>query len=83
MTASIGFRAPSADEVARALLHGVAEAIDDDAAAPRYADPRGAGTSSPGRVPPALQGFARAAWRRAARRPHGLDRALGEWLSEP
>jgi 50S ribosomal protein L16 3-hydroxylase len=83
MTASIGFRAPSTDEVARALLHGVAESIDDGDASPRYADPRGAGTTSPGRVPPALQDFARAAWRRAARSPRSLERALGEWLSEP
>jgi 50S ribosomal protein L16 3-hydroxylase len=84
MTASIGFRAPGADELARALLHGVAEALDgDDAASPRYADPRGGGTQAPGRVPPALQRFARAAWRRAARSPRALERALGEWLSEP
>jgi 50S ribosomal protein L16 3-hydroxylase len=85
MTASIGFRAPGADELARALLHGVAEAIDGDdvAQAPRYADPRGAGTQAPGRVPPALQRFARAAWHRASRGPRALERALGEWLSEP
>jgi 50S ribosomal protein L16 3-hydroxylase len=84
MTASIGFRAPDAHELARALLHGVAEAIDgDDAAAPRYADPRGRGTRAPARVPAALQTFARTAWRRAARSPRTLERALGEWLSEP
>lgn len=83
MTASIGFRAPSADELARALLHGVAESIDGDDAAARYADPRTAGTASPGRVPPALQTFARRAWRRVARDRSALERALGEWLSEP
>ena len=84
MTASIGFRAPGVDELARALLHGVAEAIDgDDSAAPRYADPPGGGTRAPGRVPEALQRFARAAWQRASRSPRALERALGEWLSEP
>jgi 50S ribosomal protein L16 3-hydroxylase len=84
MTASIGFRAPDAGELARALLQGVADAIEgEDSAAPRYADPRDGGTREPARVPPALQTFARAAWRRALRGPRALERALGEWLSEP
>ena len=83
MTASIGFRSPSIDELARALLHQVAESLEDGDTATRYVDPRGSGTSAPGRVPPALQGFARAAWRNALRSPRTLDRALGEWLSEP
>jgi 50S ribosomal protein L16 3-hydroxylase len=84
MTASIGFRAPGNDELARALLHGVAESLEDaDPVALRYADPRGSGTSTPARVPPALQDFARAAWRSAVRSPRTLERALGEWLSEP
>ncbi len=84
MTASIGFRAPSTNELARALLQGVAESLEDGhGAALRYADPRGGGTQSPARVPPALQDFARAAWRSAVRSPRTLERALGEWLSEP
>lgn len=83
MTASIGFRAPSLDELSRALLHGVAEAQEDDDSAARYADPRGSGTTAPARVPPALQVFARAAWRSALRSPRALERTLGEWLSEP
>jgi 50S ribosomal protein L16 3-hydroxylase len=83
MTASIGFRAPSAHELARALLHGVAESIDGDYASARYADPRGGGTATPARVPPALQDFAHGAWQRAVRSPRTLERALGEWLSEP
>jgi 50S ribosomal protein L16 3-hydroxylase len=83
MTASIGFRAPSTDELARALLYAVAESLDEQAGATRYADPRGSGTTVPARVPPALQGFARAAWRSALRSPRTLERALGEWLSEP
>jgi 50S ribosomal protein L16 3-hydroxylase len=82
MTASIGFRAPSTDELARALLHGVAESLEEEDTV-RYADPRGSGTTVPARVPPALQGFARAAWRSALRSPRTLERALGEWLSEP
>jgi 50S ribosomal protein L16 3-hydroxylase len=83
MTASIGFRAPSAQELARVLLHGVAEAMDGDDTSARYADPPGAGTASPARVPATLQAFARTAWRQATRRPRLLERALGEWLSEP
>jgi 50S ribosomal protein L16 3-hydroxylase len=84
MTASIGFRAPAADELARALLHGVAESIDEpDGAAPRYVDPPGAGCTAPAAVPLALQAFARDAWLRAVQQPGALERALGQWLSEP
>jgi 50S ribosomal protein L16 3-hydroxylase len=83
MTASIGFRAPSAVELTRALLHGVADALEGDDDAVRYADPRSAGTLAPGQVPPALQAFARAAWQRVAHDRRALERALGEWLSEP
>jgi 50S ribosomal protein L16 3-hydroxylase len=83
MTASIGFRAPSEVELTRALLHGVADALDGDDDALRYADPRGAGTLAPGQVPLALQAFARDAWQRVARDRRSLERALGEWLSEP
>jgi 50S ribosomal protein L16 3-hydroxylase len=84
MTASVGFRSPRADELARALMLGVADAAADarDDGAP-YSDRSSTATATPGRVPSPLQTFARAAWRRATRDPRALERALGEWLSEP
>ncbi len=62
LTASIGFRAPLAGELAADVLQRLAEAAPiDDAPAPlqrRYLD-RGEGASDrPARIPPALQRFA-------------------------
>ena len=57
-----------------------ADARDDGAL---YADGARASSTLPGHIPPPLQAFARAAWRRATRDPRVLERALGEWLSEP
>lgn len=83
MTASIGFRTPGARDLARALLQGVADAPTDGAADALYRDPPGGGTTTPARIVPALQTFARAAWRRATRDPRSLECALGQWLTEP
>jgi len=84
MTASIGFRAPGAHDLARALMLAVADDLADDTeGAPRYRDPAGPGCTHPARIAPALQGYARAAWRRAASAPGALERALGQWLTEP
>jgi 50S ribosomal protein L16 3-hydroxylase len=84
MTASVGFRAPRADELAQALLLGAADAAAD--ARPDsglYSDRGGAATATPARIPSMLQSFARAAWLRVTRDPPALQRALGQWLSEP
>jgi 50S ribosomal protein L16 3-hydroxylase len=40
-------------------------------------------TATPGAIPPALQAFARSAVERLVATPAALERALGEWLSEP
>jgi 50S ribosomal protein L16 3-hydroxylase len=82
VTCSIGFRAPGRDELARELLLRVADALDDDGG-PRYRDPRQPASDAPAAVPEALQGFARDALARALRTPQAVERALGEWLSEP
>lgn len=82
MTASIGFRAPAADELARDLLQRFAE--EEGAVVPmRYRDPRQPATGSPGQVPPALTAFARSAVERHLRDPDLLARVLGEAMSEP
>jgi 50S ribosomal protein L16 3-hydroxylase len=83
MTASIGFRAPARDELARELLGRLAEGLDDDPQPRLYADPSQPATGRPGQLPPALLDFAIDAVTRAARSPAALRQALGEWLSEP
>ena len=90
MTASIGFRAPRAGELAGALLQRMAdeltEAAHTDEGGPwvkRHADRGLAATAHTGAVPPGLEGFARACIARAARDEAAMARALGAWLTEP
>jgi 50S ribosomal protein L16 3-hydroxylase len=81
-TASIGFRAPARDELAQALL----ERLADEAPAehsPRYGDRSQRATDHPGALPDALRRFARAAVQQRVRAPGAIDRALGQWLTEP
>lgn len=81
-TYSIGFRAPARAELARELLQRFAEEagdLDDRL----YRDPAQPATDTPGAVPPALRTFAQEALQAALKDPHALDRALGEYLTEP
>ncbi len=82
MTASIGFRAPMRDELAHALLVRLDE-NGDEAPSPRYRDEPRAPTLHPAALPPALIGFARAALAHALAQPGAVERALGEWVTEP
>lgn len=81
-TYSIGFRSPARGELARELLQRLADAADESADA-LYADPRQAATATPGAIPAGLQQFARKAVDALLKDPAALDRALGEYLSEP
>ena len=83
MTASIGFRAPRADELAQALLFRLADDAAADVRSPRYRDPSQRASAAPGAVPEALQHFAVCAVERAARDAVAIKRILGEWLTEP
>lgn len=85
MTASIGFRAPAREELAREVLARVLEQDDagDEVGSPLYRDPSQGATATPGRIPEALQGFAEAAVARALRDRRRLQAALGEALTEP
>ena len=83
ITASVGFRAPRADELAQALLARLADASTADDRSPRYRDPLQSPTDTPGAVPTALQHFALAAVARALTDRVALERTLGEWLTEP
>lgn len=83
MTASIGFRAPGADELARALLARLADEPDGSDRTARYRDAHQPATATPGAVPASLQVFARNAVARLLRDPVALERILGEWITEP
>ena len=48
-----------------------------------YADPSQQATASPGEVPAQLQRFAADAVHAALKDPHAMERALGEYLTEP
>ncbi|HEU4459387.1 MAG TPA: cupin domain-containing protein [Methylibium sp.] len=83
MTASIGFRAPTRAGLAAELLGRLADAAPAAGDGALYRDPAQAASAEPGRMPPALQAFARDAVERALRRPGAIELVLGEALSEP
>ncbi|HSV80598.1 MAG TPA: cupin domain-containing protein [Ramlibacter sp.] len=81
-TYSIGFRAPARAELARELLQRIADEaaeLDDQV----YRDGAQPATDTPGAIPPAMRAFAGQALAAALKDPHALDRALGEYLTEP
>ena len=83
-TYSIGFRAPAQAELARELLQRIADEAGEAGGEPLlYRDPAQAATDSPGAIPADLTRFARAALAAALKDPLALDRALGEYLTEP
>jgi 50S ribosomal protein L16 3-hydroxylase len=82
-TYSIGFRAPAQGELARELLQRLADEAAEEGAARIYADPGQEPVAAPAAIPQALQAFAHDALARALKDPHALDRALGEYLTEP
>ena len=82
-TYSIGFRAPARSELGRELLQRVADDADALATTVLYRDSGSPAVSAPGAVPPALQRFAAEAVQAALSDPNALNRALGEYLTEP
>jgi 50S ribosomal protein L16 3-hydroxylase len=88
-TYSIGFRAPKAGELAREILHRLAEEIGDalDAGEPSwsqlYADKAQEATAAPGQFPPALQAFAQQAIQKAMQDKRLLEQLVGEYLTDP
>lgn len=84
LTASIGFRAPTRNEVGQQVLQRMLDgADDDDGSGRRYRDASQAATDQPARIPARLAEFATDAVRRLVDDPSSLHCALGEWLSEP
>ncbi len=89
ITASVGFRAPTAAALASDVVQRIAEArlADDEArsarASRRYGDAGEAATDRPARIPDRLQGFVTASVERLLGDSRARERALGEVLSEP
>jgi len=87
ITASVGFRAPLARELAIDVVQRLAEAARDDGDSHsdgrRYRDAGVAVTDRPARIPEALNRFAAAALERLVADGVATSRALGEVLSEP
>ncbi|MFN7152361.1 MAG: JmjC domain-containing protein [Acidovorax sp.] len=83
MTYSIGFRAPARAEMAQELLVRLAEDAADETTPLLYRDAGQEAVTQPGEIPVGLQDFARDALSRALAQPLVLERALGEYLTEP
>lgn len=83
MTYSIGFRSPSRGELAAELLQRIADDAMDMVGSDLYRDPKQVATSACGAMPPALVDFARQALADALKDPLVVQRALGEYLTEP
>ncbi len=79
-TYSIGFRAPSTEELARELMHRIADEIEDETL---YADRNQAATAQPAAIPSALQSFALQAVTQALQDGVLVQQILGEYLTEP
>jgi 50S ribosomal protein L16 3-hydroxylase len=83
MTYSIGFKAPARGDLAGELLERLAHDAGDAVGDALYRDAAQGAVDTPGAIPAGLSDFARAALQRALHDPAMLDRALGEYLTEP
>ena len=83
MTYSIGFRSPSKGEMARELLQCLAEQAADEAGPAIYRDPDQPAVARSAEMPAGILKFAQDALRAALKDPLGLQRSLGEVLTEP
>jgi 50S ribosomal protein L16 3-hydroxylase len=81
MTYSIGFRAPARQELARELLQRIADEDGDEPVL--YRDARQPAVESPAEIPQGMVDFARDSVARALGETGALERALGEYLTEP
>jgi 50S ribosomal protein L16 3-hydroxylase len=83
MTYSIGFRVPQAGDLARELLVRLSEGAEDAAGCDLYKDATQAAVTKPAAMPEELIDFARNALQKSLKDPKSLQRALGEYLTEP
>ena len=83
MTYSVGFKAPQSGDLAADLLQRMAEHAPDAVSGSLYGDAGQGAMDAPGAIPATLGEFARRVLRRAVQNPAALDKALGEYLTEP
>ncbi len=83
MTYSVGFRVPQAGDLARELLVRLSEGAEDVAGCDLYQDATQPAVAKPAAMPEGLAEFAASALKKALKDPKALQRALGEYLTEP
>ncbi len=83
MTYSVGFRAPERSELVREILQRVADDVGDDLSPQLYRDPKQEAVTGSAEIPAGLLEFARNALHESLQSPEVLQRALGEFLTEP
>lgn len=84
MTYSVGFRVPERTDLAQELLVRLSDEDDAEGSGTLlYRDPQQPAVGQPAQIPPALHTFARAALEHALAQPKAVERALGEYLTEP
>ena len=83
MTYSIGFKSPNQGELARELLERLADQAGEALEESIYRDPGQPAVETPAQLPTGLVAFATQAVQDILRDPQALQRALGEYLSEP
>jgi 50S ribosomal protein L16 3-hydroxylase len=83
MTYSVGFRVPQTGDLARELLVRLGEGVEDRVGCDLYQDATQSAVSEPAAMPEGLQEFAKNALQKSLKDPKALQRALGEYLTEP
>ena len=83
MTLSVGFNAPARGDLAGELLQRLAQDAEEVAGTSLYHDAGQAAVATPAEIPASLHVFAREALLQIAQEPAVLQRALGEYLTEP
>ena len=83
MTYSVGFRVPERVNLAQELLVRLADEDEGEQDQLLYQDPKQPAVSHAAEIPTTLHDFARKALDWALQQPQALERALGEYLTEP
>lgn len=83
MTCSVGFRTPRPTDMARELLGQIADDLPDADDEPPLRDRPAQALAAAARVPDALRAAAAKTVQRALEAPGAIDRAVGQWLTEP
>lgn len=83
MTYSVGFRVPERVDLAQELLVRLADEDEGETDRQLYQDPKQTAVTEAAEIPASLHNFARQALQWALEQPQALERALGEYLTEP